>query len=174
MPNTRMIEHLRSRRYDPERYPTQWITENRLTVPLHDFGGAMRGFLQYTPDAPKKGKILHDLKYFPHTPYPGRQFIWGLELPVRGHTVFITESIFKAAALHSVGANAWSMNGSNIHEQLRLQMDLLPYRYICCGDQDKPGVKFALNFRHGYVGPDLDEQTPEQLKRLVDYYSALD
>lgn len=169
-----MIEHLKSRYYDPERYPTQWITEDRLTVPLYDFGGAMRGFLQYTPAAPKKGPYMPDLKYFPLTPYPGRQFVWGTELPVKGRTVFLTESIFKAAALHSVGANAWSINGSDIHPQLRLQMDLLPYRFICCGDQDKPGLKFALNFRQGYVGPDLDEQTPEQLKQIVDYYQALD
>lgn len=72
-----MIEHLKSRYYDPERYPTQWMTEDRLTVPLHGFDGAMRGFLQYTPAAPKKGPYLPDLKYFPLTPYSGRQFVWG-------------------------------------------------------------------------------------------------
>lgn len=168
-----MREHLLSRYFDPDRYD-HWLTDDRLTVPLYDFGHAMRGFLQYTPAAPKKGPYLPDLKYFPLCPYPGHQFLWGLDYPVRGSTVFLTESIFKAAALHSIGANAWSVNGSNIHEQLRQQLDLLPYRFICCGDQDKPGMKFALNFRHGYVGPDLDEQTPEQLKRLANYYGALD
>lgn len=169
-----MIEHLRSRYYDPERYPTQWITDDRLTVPLYDFGKVMRGFLQYTPAAPKKGSDPYALKYFPLSPYRGHQFVWGTELPVKGRTVFITESIFKAAALHSVGANAWSLNSSNIHTELRKQLDALPYRFICCGDNDKPGVKFSLSFRHGYFGPDLDERTPEELRQIVDYYGALD
>lgn len=168
-----MRNHLLSRRFDPDRYD-HWMTEESLTVPLYDFGHQMRGFLKYTPSYPKKGPEPHLLKYFPLIPYPGYQFLWGLDYPVHGRTVFLTESIFKAAALHSVGANAWSVNGSNIHFSLRQQLDLLPYRFICCGDLDKPGMKFALNFRYGYVGPDLDEQDPEHLRKIVDYYEGLD
>lgn len=35
-----MIEHLRSRHYEPERYLTQWINTDCLTIPLFDFAGA--------------------------------------------------------------------------------------------------------------------------------------
>jgi hypothetical protein len=93
-------------------------------------------------------------------------------MPVKTGTVFLTESIFKSAALHRLGLDSWSVNGSNIQDHLLQQLYLLPYRFICIGDDDKAGRAFAETFPEGATLDDLDEQTPEQLKSLVQYYGA--
>lgn len=160
-----MLEHLRSRHYDPDRYYTQWITDTTLTVPLFDFAGKLRGFQTYTPGAPKKGPEPSLLRYF--TINFGPQCFWGTELPVRTGTVFLTESVFKSAALHELGLDSWSVNGSDIGSKLRHQLTLLPYRFVCIGDDDKAGRKFSRTFADGAVMDDLDERTPEELKALT-------
>lgn len=160
-----MIEHLRSRHYDPERYLTQWISEDSLSIPLFDFAGRLRGFQTYTPDYPKKGVEPRLCRYF--TINFGPQCFWGTELPVKTGVVFLTESVFKSAALHELGLDSWSVNGSDIGSKLRHQLTLLPYRFVCIGDDDKAGQKFSRTFRDGAVMDDLDERTPQELRDLT-------
>lgn len=47
-----LVKHLKSRHYDPARYPTQWMSDQSLTVPLFDFGGHLRGTQVYCPIIP--------------------------------------------------------------------------------------------------------------------------
>ena len=47
-----LLQHLKSRHYDPERYTTQWMAEQSLTVPLFDFGGRLQGTQTYHPIIP--------------------------------------------------------------------------------------------------------------------------
>lgn len=169
MPNTRMIEHLRSRHYDPERYYTQWVDEACLTIPLFDFAGRLRGTQVYTPSFPKHDANPKLCRYFSRC-YSKTQCLWGTELPVRTGTVFLTESVFKSAALHELGLDSWSVNGSNLQDHLLYQLSFLPWRFVCIGDDDKAGREFAETFKDGAVMDDLDERTTQELKRLTDCF----
>jgi hypothetical protein len=164
-----MTQHLKSRRYDPERYLTQWVGETDLTVPLFDFAGRMRGTQVYTPSFPKHHDNPKLARYFTRC-FSLTQCLWGTELPVQGKTVFLTESVFKSAALHQLGLDSWSLNGSTVQDKLYHQLTLLPYRLVCVGDDDPAGREFADTFKHGAVMNDLDERTPQELKDLLDCF----
>ncbi|QZE58581.1 hypothetical protein pEaSNUABM28_00024 [Erwinia phage pEa_SNUABM_28] len=89
------------------------------------------------------------------------------KLNLNGSTVFLTESVFKACALHRLGLNAWSVLGSNVSEHLYHQLRLLGLRFVCLGDNDKAGLEFSQTFGLGAVSADLDEMTDEQLLDLT-------
>lgn len=82
---TPMEAHLAARGYDLARYPTSWVTDTQLTVPLFDFDGKLKGYQTYTPDAPKKPatKNPKDAKYFTRMMGHG-QLVWGLECEIIG------------------------------------------------------------------------------------------
>lgn len=77
---TPMETHLASRGYDLARYPTSWVTDTQLTVPLFDFAGRLKGYQTYTPDAPKKTKNPKEAKYFTRMMGSGQSAVWGTEL----------------------------------------------------------------------------------------------
>lgn len=160
-----MLKHLLSRHYDPARYPTQWITDSTLSIPLHDFSGALRGIQIYTPDNPKKHPNPKCCRYFSRS--FSKQVVWGRELPVKTGVIFLTESVFKSAALHELGVDSWSINGSNIEKTLLHQLRVLPYQFIPIGDEDKAGRAFSRYFSVGGCLDDLDERTPEELKGFL-------
>ncbi|QZE59939.1 hypothetical protein pEaSNUABM35_00022 [Erwinia phage pEa_SNUABM_35] len=89
------------------------------------------------------------------------------KLNLNGSTVFLTESVFKACALHRLGLNAWSVLGSNVSEYLYHQLRLLGLRFVCLGDNDKAGQEFSQTFGLGAVSNDLDEMPDEQLLDLT-------
>lgn len=92
-----MQQHLAERRYDLFRYPTQWVTEDQLTVPLFDFGGKLKGYQVYSPLLPKQSDNPKEQRYFTRMCGNG-QAVWGLELPVEfGGTVFMTESVIQVS-----------------------------------------------------------------------------
>lgn len=176
---TNMVSHLASRGYDVNQYHTTWLTEDSATMPLYDFAGKLKGYQTYKPDAPKVHQRVnpHDAKYFTRMMGHG-QCVWGLDRDLVKHpenitVVFLTESIFKATALHRVGFNAWSVLGSDVSKQLRQQLLLLPYRFVCAGDDDKAGLKFSRTFNHGFVSHDLDELSPEEVYRLANPFVQL-
>lgn len=162
-----MEAHLAGRRYDLWRYPTQWLAGAQLTVPLFDFGGRLTGYQVYSPLADKKADNPKAQRYF--TRMSGNvQAVWGLELPVSvGSTVFLTESVFKSAAVHRAGFNSWSVLGSSVSPQLRQQLSLLPYLFVCLGDDDSAGLAFSKTFAAGAVSQDLDEMALPDLKALL-------
>lgn len=75
--------------------------------------------------------------------------------------------MFKSATLHSLGLNSWSVLGSNVSKVLYQQLSLLPYRFVCLGDDDKAGEDFARTFSLGTTSKDLDELDRESLWTLV-------
>lgn len=166
-----MAAHLASRCYDLWRYPTQWLTDAQLTVPLFDFGGHLKGYQAYSPLASKKSDNPKEQRYFTRMSGNG-QAVWGLELPVpAGGTVFLTESVFKSAAVHREGFNSWAVLGSAVSAQLRQQLLLLPYRFVCLGDDDKAGFAFSKTFGVGAVSRDLDDLAPSDLNALLSSFS---
>ena len=91
----KMQQHLAERHYDLWRYPTSWLTEDQLTVPLFDFGGRLKGYQVYSPQHPKQSDNPKEQRYFTRMCGNG-QAVWGLELPVGvGETVFLTESVIQ-------------------------------------------------------------------------------
>lgn len=80
---TTITSHLLERGYDLARYPTSWVTDTQLTVPLFDFDGKLKGYQTYTPDAPKKTKNPKEAKYFTRMMGHG-QLVWGLEFEITG------------------------------------------------------------------------------------------
>lgn len=89
------------------------------------------------------------------------------KLNLNGSTVFLTESVFKACALHRLGLNAWSVLGSDVSDHLYRQLRLLDLRFVCLGDNDPAGQKFSQTFGLGAVSRDLDELTDEELLDLT-------
>ena len=89
------------------------------------------------------------------------------KLNLNGSTVFLTESVFKACALHRLGLNAWSVLGSDVSLHLYRQLRLLGLRFVCLGDDDVAGQKFSQTFRLGATSKDLDEMTDEELLDLT-------
>ncbi|EBY9527472.1 hypothetical protein D5P86_00640 [Salmonella enterica subsp. enterica serovar Infantis] len=89
------------------------------------------------------------------------------KLNLNGSTVFLTESVFKACALHRLGLNAWSVLGSDVSLHLYRQLRLLGLRFVCLGDNDQAGEKFSRTFGLGATSKDLDELTDEELLDLT-------
>lgn len=89
------------------------------------------------------------------------------KLNLNGSTVFLTESVFKACALHRVGLNAWSVLGSDVSLHLYHQLRLLGLRFVCLGDDDAAGEKFSQTFGLGTTSKDLDEMTDSELLDLT-------
>lgn len=89
------------------------------------------------------------------------------KLNLNGSTVFLTESVFKACALHRVGLNAWSVLGSDVSLHLYRQLRLLGLRFVCLGDDDAAGEKFSQTFVLGTTSKDLDEMTDSELLDLT-------
>jgi len=84
--------------------------------------------------------------------------------------VFLTESVFKSAALHQLGWDSWSVNGSDVQDKLYHQLTLLPYRFVGVGDDDAAGEKLAGLFKQGAVMDDLDERSPQELRDLLERF----
>jgi hypothetical protein len=144
-----------------------WVDfeNNCATFPLWGFDGRLRGFQQYRPGAPKKCDRPSQALYFTWSSQP---CLWGLEeLPVTG-TVFVCESIFKAAAARNAGFAAVSANGSGIAPSLLQQMlALRQLRFVAVGDDDPAGEKFSRTFGDGVVAHDLDELSREQVAEVL-------
>lgn len=165
-----MLDDLRDRHFDPSLYSC-WVSEESLTVPLFGFNRAIAGILTYTPSYPKKSKDPRFGKYF----HRGKsQSIWGLEVPLNSNLIFLTESIFKSASLHSLGLNSWSVLSSSISDPLHQQLLSLPYWFVCLGDDDKAGEKFSRTFRYGRTSKDLDELSEEERREVVKEFLFLE
>lgn len=89
------------------------------------------------------------------------------KLDLYGSTVFLTESVFKACAVHRLGLNAWSVLGSNVSEGLYWQLRALGLRFVCLGDEDKAGYEFSRTFGLGTTSKDLDEMPDQELSDLL-------
>lgn len=164
MEDADLIMHLATRGCHAGKYRLS-VGEGVAVFPLWNFGGQLKGYQQYRPFAPKQTNNPKEARYFTRSFEP---CLWGLEyLPAEG-PVFVTESIFKACALHNAGFNAVACLGSNIQPQLRQQMLLTWYQWVCVGDDDAAGLKFSRSFKRGFVSRDLDELSVAEVRELAE------
>ncbi len=166
MTDFELAQHLILRGADPRKYRMS-ATDDVAVFPLWNFGGQLKGYQQYRPFAPKQSNNPKEARYFTRSFEP---CLWGLEYLPSGGTVFVTESIFKACAIHKAGFQAVACLGSNIPAQLRQQMLLTRYHRVCAGDDDAAGVKFSRTFTDGFVSQDLDELTTDAVYALASKY----
>lgn len=161
-----LVKHIKSRGMKPENYNI-WYGKNIITFPLYSFGGQLIGYQQYIPDAPKHTENPKEARYFTRM-YGNGQSVWGLDVPLYDddRIIFLTEGIFKSTAIHNIGRNSWAVLGSNISTQLLNQLRLLPFEFICIGDDDKAGIKFANTFNRGIVKSDIDELSADEVNKL--------
>lgn len=160
--------HLLTRNYRHDVHPyRQWIDESEgvVTFPLYRFDGMLAGYQTYRPGAPKQHSNPKMARYF--TRAHGRQLLWGTDLPLNDGPIWITESIFKSAAVHNVGGNSWALLGSTFSAGLRRQLAMLPYDFRVIGDNDAAGESLVKSFGKGFVAPDLDELQPHEVSNLI-------
>lgn len=163
-----LSDHLLSRGYRHDLHPyRQWIDEEEgvVTFPLYGFDGMLRGYQTYRPGAPKHHTNPKLAKYF--TRSYGKQLLWGTYLPLKPGPVWITESVFKSAAIHNAGGNSWALLGSTVSEPLRQQLALLPFDFRAVGDDDDAGAKLVRSFGRGFVAPDLDELSVDEVALMI-------
>lgn len=146
-------EHLISRGFNPDEYHC-WVSKDTLTVPLYcPNTGKFLGGQSYKPTSKRK-YITHSTTYA----------FWGWETVPDEYSgiCFITESVFKAVALHNIGFVSIAALGVNLPKHVK---DLLPnkdtVKYFLIGDNDVQGKKESKKF-NGFelVSPiDLDEMS---------------
>ncbi|MUM94441.1 hypothetical protein GNY98_17445 [Escherichia coli] len=160
--------HLLTRNYRHDIHPyRQWIDESEgvVTFPLYRFDGMLAGYQTYRLGAPKQHSNPKMARYF--TRSHGRQLLWGTYLPLKDGPIWITESIFKSAAVHNAGGNSWALLGSTFSAGLRRQLAMLPYDFRVIGDNDAAGESLVKSFGKGFVAPDLDELQPHEVSHLI-------
>lgn len=151
------------------------LDNNKATFPLFATDGRLVGFQQYTPDAPKKGDTPSGSRYFTWSSEPA---LWGLDTVNPADTlIFVTEAVFRATALQSVGLNAVSVLGSSMSKPLlRLLNNHQTFKFVWVGDPDNAGAKLCKKFKHGGMQSpkDLDDMSDTELlmfkKVLSDTY----
>ena len=113
-----MIEHLKSRHLQLERYSGIYVSEDVTCFTLWNLSGQMCGYQQYRPNAAKEKK---------NDPREGRYYtsihgkknekplaVWGLEtLDYRNDLLIVTEGIFDACRFHNYDIPAVALLSSS-------------------------------------------------------------
>lgn len=165
-----MEKHLRSRKYEVDRYSHHYIDQlgEIATFYLFDEYERFTGYQRYNPNSFEK-KVNNSIegRYFNHN-QRGELCIWGLEVLTLQGPLFITESIFKSAAIHSVGLNSITQLTSGVSKRFLDYVDALGMDTYFVGDMDAAGLKFSKYRPGGFITErDLDEYPTEKLRELL-------
>ena len=169
-----LTKHLQSRKYEVDRYSHHFLDyENEIaTFYLFDEVGRWTGYQKYNPNSfDKKVNNSADGRYFNHN-QRGELCVWGLEvIDSRDEYLFITESIFKSAAIHSAGFNSITQLTSGCSERFLRYVDSfsrLGMKVFFVGDFDKAGLEFSKYRPGGFMTErDLDESPTNELRELL-------
>lgn len=161
-----MKKHLEERGLQLYRYPTVSYDEDVCTFPIYSLTNDLIGYQNYRPKATKTRK--NDEKYGRyHTHFkPGYAGFWGVEsLEYEKGLLFLTEGIFKAAALHRFNLPAAALLG-NDPSHLKNHLRLTGRKLIAINDFGDAGKKLAKMGHVNYTCPDdlnLDDMTDTQV-----------
>lgn len=166
-----MIAHLNSRKYDVERYKHHYIDEENeiATFYLFDRDHRWTGFQKYNPNSTLKkiNNSEQDGRYFNHN-LKGELCVWGLENLTYNGSLFVTESIFKSAAIHMAGFDSVTQLTSGCSKQFLDLVYGIDSHAIFIGDNDPAGIKFSKYMPGGFVlEKDLDEYPTEELRKIL-------
>lgn len=157
------------------------LEENKATFLLYGIlSKKLLGYQVYNPNSlNKKTNIPREARYYTYqrsSKETSEYAIFGLEYINNRDKLFVTEGIFEASRLISLGFDAIAILTSNPPKNLITQLFTINKNIIWCGDNDKAGRSSRLAmFEHLYFDKDLDEveektllESIKRLKCLVD------
>jgi hypothetical protein len=171
-----VLENLKSRHFDLSVH-TAWVDEDEgvATFPLWNLSGQMVGFQQYRPAADKKrDNHPRDSRYFTwrKAKVVG---VWGLESWNFTNTLFVTEGVFDAARLTSLGYSAVATLSNDVDDSLARWLWMVrrvrPVVAVC--DNDRAGRKLAKCGTTYHVmedGKDMGEASDEYVTNFLRDY----
>lgn len=168
-----MIEHLKTRHLQLDRYKTVHISESYTTFMCYNLSGQLCGYLRYNLNGSKdKQSDLTQNKYHLYVSKP-LVCIWGLEtLKYNDKYLFLVEGIFDAVRLHNLNLPAISVF-SNDPKHLKNQINLLGVtRRIIPICEDKAGMKLA-KYGDEYIdlgGTDLGDMSESEIYEIFKGY----
>jgi hypothetical protein len=139
---------------------------------LFDENGRWTGYQKYNPNSfEKKVNNSADGRYFNHN-LRGELCMWGVEaLCLSEEYLFVTESIFKSAAIHLAGFNSITQLTSGCSDRFLRYVDYIASRGLkvyFVGDFDEAGLKFSKYRPGGFMTErDLDEYPTTELRELL-------
>lgn len=144
-----MLQHLKSRKLNIERYFNISYDCDSVTFPLYSVTKNLIGYQRYTPNAEKKKR--NEGKYYTHFS-SGNYGFWGTETLEYKGPIFLCEGIFKSCSLHNFDLCSLAVLG-NDPKQIVSQLKLLGREIITVPDPDKAGNKLK---KFGHLNIDLD------------------
>lgn len=130
------------------------------------------GYQVYDPKSiNKKRNDLGNSRYFTYMPSykkTGEYAIFGLEYLENRDKLFVTEGIFEACRLISLGFDAIAILSSDVPKGFVSQLLTLNENIIWCGDNDKAGNNSNMKiFKRMCFDKDLDEVDEETLINAI-------
>lgn len=173
-----VYNNLKDRYFDLALH-TAWVDENEgvATFPLWNLSGCLVGYQQYRPSANKK-KDNHP-KMSRYFTYRKNKVVgvWGLESWLLSNTLFVTEGVFDACRLTSMGYSAVATLSNDLDGPMKEWFYMIrshrPVVVVC--DGDKAGRKLAKAGHRSHVmpeGTDLSDASEEYVKTLLLSYTA--
>ena len=147
---------------------------NVATFYLHGIlSKRLLGYQVYNPNTTnKKSNDARLSRYFTHQSSfkeTGEYAVFGLEYINNRDKLFVTEGIFEASRLISLGFDAIAILTSNPPKNLITQLFTINKNIIWCGDNDKAGKTSRLaQFMHLYFDRDLDEVDEKTLLSAIE------
>jgi hypothetical protein len=155
-----------------------WTNDDEVSVtfPIWNLSGQLVGYQRYRPLADKTRK---------NDPREGRYFtrigrdrvgVWGMESWKFSETLFVTEGVFDACRLTSIGYSAIAILSYQVnpttYSWLRMVRGYRPVVAVCDGDTS--GHKMR-NYGHTYhtcpTGSDLGNASPEYVQEVARKYT---
>lgn len=166
-----LVEHLRSRHLDLELHrPMLDEEEGVATFFLYNLSGQLVGFQQYRPSASKsKSNSPRNSRYFTFRKAP-TVAVFGVEsLDLTPGVVFVTEGVFDAARLTSLGVSAVAVLSNNPTSDVKNFLACLGRRVVAVCDNDAAGRRLAAlgDVAVFTEGKDLGESSEEFVHGLV-------
>lgn len=190
-------DHLLSRNLNPFIHRV-WVDEDErvATFPLWNLSGQLTGYQQYRPDGTKesfnnpregryytyRSKIVDDWEHLKPHGTPNKRMmktssvsVWGLESWSFSPTLFMTEGVFDAARLTSLGysAIATASNDLDKSHMAWLRSVRSHRRVVAVCDGDSAGMKLARHGSNYHLmpdGEDLGSVDQDCVLKLVDYW----
>jgi hypothetical protein len=164
-------EHLFSRHMDLDLH-TAWVCEDdRLVVfPTYNLSGQMTGYMQYRPEGSKDVNNDPMGRYWS---YRNRDLltVWGLESWLLSDTLFVTEGIFDAARLTSLGYSAVAVLSNN-PKQLMNWLRMQRRKVVSVCDHGKAGENLAKYGDHSFTTlDDLGSASDEEVQLLLEQHA---
>lgn len=173
-----LLAHLKSRHLDLELHrPVLDYEYNTVTLYCWNLSGQLVGYQQYNPLGDKKvfnNKL--EGKYYTYRKLP-TVTMWGVEsLCLSDGAVYLTEGVFDAARLTSLGKSALAALSNNPPKDYKNWLKMLNRPVVAVCDNDDAGKKLA---KFGdYVemvpeGKDLGEASDAYVRHLMSKYEAV-